>query len=599
MGPAFFSLGQASKVVPTNILEPKMTKLSDDTGVMIITPDYVLPTTKSNKPRLKLTIKSAPTVEIKPEIVSDDFIGSIQLLPDYTWHYTHIYLEKLYDYLRPIVPPTVTDYVLKILIVANYSFLVILIVRFILPFPILLLISLTVVSIYNHQGLIIASYMAWDLFSSRSGRTKPNPVFQTFTPQTTVWFTEGLSGIMFVWMFVMIGSILTGAIRSEAIYLIIATLTAMLLATIFPTTGKNSTLNSLLLVFAMFLTLIFLSGTSDLMLQGVINLKDILVNRTNIHNEPPPPPPPPITLWTILANTFTEPPPINILERMSLSDQLIDIVGGWHGTIFSNLQPLSMSNPYAVMRYLFSMVMLYSLVIGNLWGPGITISQACDIQNKVKEARQHGMNSILLSRWNFALLTNLAITIMNQNFHLLILQFLSAIVAFFLFKYEKLQWIGLGELASTRAGRDDTTIAKGEGPAAYRHFQALTVVISMLILSMNHISFFVAVATLILLRQWEDDRILCLFLAFFGQNISFLAGVFCTRKDTLTSELTARAIPAYATPETGKNSTEFDPKKILASFIPHAPQLTSGKKSKWIPDTGLQLLHTTADIKPP
>lgn len=471
MGPAFFSLRQASKVVHTNILEPKLTKLSDETGVMIITPEYVLPKIRPAKPKLRLKIKSAPTIEIKPEVINDDFIGSIQLLPDYSWHYTQIYLEKFYDYVRPIVPPTITDYVLKILIVANYSFLVILIVRFILPFPIILLIALTILSIYNHQGLIIASYMAWDLFSSRSGRTKPNPVFQTFTPQTTVWFTEGLSGIMFVWMFVMLGSILTGAIRSEAIYLIIATLTAMLLATIFPTTGKNSTLNSLLLVFAMFLTLIFLSGTSDLMLEGVINLKDLLVNRTNIHNKPPPPPPPPITIWTILANTFTEPPPINLPERMSLSDQLMDIVGGWQGTIFSNLQPLSMSNPYAVMRYIFSMIMLYSLVIGNLWGPGITISQACDIQNKVKEVRQHGMNSILLSRWNFALLTNLAITIMNQIFHLLILQFLSAIVAYFLFKYEKLQWIGLGELASTRAGRDDTTIAKGEGPAAYRHFQ--------------------------------------------------------------------------------------------------------------------------------
>lgn len=599
MGPAFFSLRQAFKVVPTNNLEPKIAKLSDDTGIMIITPDYVLPTIKSTKPKLKLTVKPAPTVEIKPDIVNDDFIGSIQLLPDYTWHYTQIYVGKFYDYFRPIVPPTVTDYVLKILIVASYSFLVIFLVRFILPFPIILLILLTAVSVYNHQGLIIASYMAWDLFSSRSGRTKPNPVFQTFTPQTTVWFTEGLSGIMFVWMFVVLGSILTGAIRSEAIYLIIATLTAMLLATIFPTTGKNSTLNSLLLIFAMFLTLIFLSGTSDLMLEGVINLKDLLINRTNAHNVPPPPPPPPITIWTILANTFAEPPPINIPERMSLSNQLVDIVGGWQGTIFTNLQPLSMSNPSAVMRYIFSMIMLYSLVIGNLWGPGITISQACDIQNKVKEPRQHGMNSILLSRWNFALLTNLAITIMNRNFHLLVLQFLSSIVAFFLFKYEKLQWIGLGELASTRAGRDDTTIAKGEGPAAYRHFQALTVVIIMLIFSMNQISFFVAVATLILLRQWEDDRILCLFLAFFGQNVSFLAGVFCTRKDTLTSELTARAIPAFAAPETGRNSTEFDPKKILASFIPQAPQLTSGKKSKWIPDTGLQLLHTTADIKPP
>lgn len=498
-----------------------------------------------------------------------------------------------------MVPITVTDYTLKIFIVAGYSILVILLVRFILPFPIILLVSLSILSVYNHQGLIIASYMAWDIFSSRSGRTKPNPVFQTFTPQTTVWFTEGLSGLLFVWMFVVIGSILIGAIRSEAIYLIIATLTAMILATIFPTTGRNSTLNSLLLVFAMFLTLIFLSGTSDLMVQGVVNLKDLFINRTNVINEPPPPPPPPITIWTILANTFTEPPPINVPERMSLPDQLVDIVGGWQGTIFSNLQPLSMSNPCAVMRYVFSMIMLYSLVIGNLWGPGITISQACDIQNKVKEVRQHGMNSILLSRWNFALLTNLSITIMNQNFHLLILQFLSAIISFFLFKYEKLQWIGLGELASTRAGRDDTTIAKGEGPAAYRHFQALAVVVAMLILSMNQISFFVAVITLILLRQWEDDRILCLFLAFFGQNISFLAGVFCTRKDTLTSELTARAIPAFAAPEIGRNSTEFNPKKILFSFIPHAPQLTSGKKSKWIPETGLQLLHVTADDKPP
>lgn len=170
---------------------------------------------------------------------------------------------------------------------------------------------------------------------------------------------------------------------------------------------------------------------------------------------------------------------------------------------------------------------------------------------------------------------------------------------YFLFKCEKLQWVGLGELASTRAGRDDTTIAKGEGPAAYRHFQALTAVISMLILSMNNISFFDAVATLILLRQWEDDRILCLFLAFFGQNISFLAGVFCTRKDTLTSELTARAIPALAAPETGRNSTDISPVELITALLPQPPILTSGRKSKWQPDTGLQLLYSTVDLKPP
>lgn len=188
---------------------------------------------------------------------------------------------------------------------------------------------------------------------------------------------------------------------------------------------------------------------------------------------------------------------------------------------------------------------------------------------------------------------------MNQNFHLLILQLFSAIIAYFLFKYEKLHWIGLGELASTRSGRDDTTIAKGEGPAAYRHFQALTVVISMLILSMNRISFFVAVATLILLRQWEDDRILCLFFAFFGQNVSFLAGVFCTRKDTLTSELTARAIPAFASPETGCNALDIDPSTIFTAILPTPPSLTSGRKSKWRPDNGLRMLNETIDLKPP
>lgn len=169
MGSAFFSLRQASKVVPTNKLKQKLNDLSNDTRIMTVTPDYVIPNFKSSKPKLKLKIKSAPTVDIKPEVVSDDFIGSIQLLPDYTWHYTHIYVEKFYDYVRPMIPVTVTDYVLKIFIVASYSFLIILLVRFILPFPIILLISLSILSIYNHQGLIIASYMAWDIFSSRSG----------------------------------------------------------------------------------------------------------------------------------------------------------------------------------------------------------------------------------------------------------------------------------------------------------------------------------------------------------------------------------------------------------------------------------------------
>lgn len=354
---------------------------------MIILPDYYIP---RDKPKIRLKINPAPKINIENDQILDDFIGSTQLLPDYSWVYTQEYVEEIYNYARSKIPPTVTDYILKISIITIYSMIVVLTIRLIFPLPTILLISLTLVSIYNRQGLIIASYMAWDLFFNRSGRTKPNPIMQTFTPTTNVWITSGLSGVLFVWMFVILGSILTGAIRSEAIYLVISTLTAMLLATIFPTTGRNSTLNSLLLVFAMFLTLIFLSGTSDLMLERVINLKDTLMNRTNY--QVPPPPPPPVTIWTILANTFVEPQLINVPERMSLSVQLADIIGGWQGTIFTNLQPLSMSHPCAVLRYILSMIMLYSLVIGNLWGPGITISQACDIQNKIKEARPYGMN---------------------------------------------------------------------------------------------------------------------------------------------------------------------------------------------------------------
>lgn len=236
------------------------------------------------KPTIKITIKSAPKIKILEDPINDDFIGSIQLLPDYTWIYTQDHIETLYKYIRTKLPPNITDSVLKISIVTLYSVFIILLIRFIFPLPTILLVILTAVSIYNHQGLIITSYMAWDIFRSRSGLTKPNPVFQTFTPATKVWMTDGLSGVMFVWIFVIMGSILTGAIRSEAIYLVISTLTAILLATIFPTTGRNSTLNSLLLVFAMFLTLIFLSGTSDMMLQGVINIKETIMNRTNAHS---------------------------------------------------------------------------------------------------------------------------------------------------------------------------------------------------------------------------------------------------------------------------------------------------------------------------
>lgn len=308
--------------------------LSDETGIMIITPDLKI--SENKVPKLKL--KTAPKIEIVNDQIADDFIGSIQLLPDHTWMYTQEYVEHVYKYMRKNLPPNITDYALKITIVTIYSLLTILLIRLIFPLPTILLLVLTAISIYHRQGLVITSYMAWDIFRSRSGLNKPNPIFQTFTPTTNVWMTNGLSGVMFVWMFVILGSIITGAIRSEAIYLVIATLTAILLATIFPTTGRNSTLNSLLLVFAMFLTLIFLSGTSDMMLEGVINLKDTIMNRTNQQAQPPPPPPPPpVTLWTILANTFTEPPVINVAERMSLSAQLADIVGGWKGTIFSNL----------------------------------------------------------------------------------------------------------------------------------------------------------------------------------------------------------------------------------------------------------------------
>lgn len=195
-------------------------------------------------PDLKPKIKPAPQIKIVSNEINDDFIGSIQLLPDYSWMYFQKYVEDIYDYLRDKIPPTMTDYILKITIVTVYSLSVILIIRLIFPLPTVLLISLTAISIYNRQGLIITSYMAWDLFRSRTGRNKPNPILQTFTPTTNVCITNGLSGVLFVWMYVILGSIATGAIRSEAIYLVISTLTAMLLATtrIFPNTGLSCNL---------------------------------------------------------------------------------------------------------------------------------------------------------------------------------------------------------------------------------------------------------------------------------------------------------------------------------------------------------------------
>lgn len=46
----------------------------------------------------------------------------------------------------------------------------------------------------------------------------------------------------------------------------------------------------------------------------------------------------------------------------------------------------------------------------------------------------------------------------------MILHGLAVGLAFLVFLWERHNWVGLGKLVSTKAGRDDSYMAKGEGP---------------------------------------------------------------------------------------------------------------------------------------
>lgn len=63
----------------------------------------------SSNRALKFKKKSAPKIKIEPDIINDDYIGCLQLLPDYTWTYGQSYMEEVLKFVKPFAP-SLTDY---------------------------------------------------------------------------------------------------------------------------------------------------------------------------------------------------------------------------------------------------------------------------------------------------------------------------------------------------------------------------------------------------------------------------------------------------------------------------------------------------------
>lgn len=158
MGWCFFSLGQAVEVEPKakttthNMTTAIRRLLKENTTTFNMTDKQTLSDTKESttvhqKAKVvKLRKLAAPKIDVKPDTVADDYVGSVGLL-DYTWTYVSKYAEDFFKYIRPKIPDQVTDYNLKIILVVTYSLAVVLIIRFICPLPTLVLIGLTRVSI--------------------------------------------------------------------------------------------------------------------------------------------------------------------------------------------------------------------------------------------------------------------------------------------------------------------------------------------------------------------------------------------------------------------------------------------------------------------
>lgn len=380
------------------MVEPKQNRNltnNNNTGLDILRNN----TKPLSKPlKFKLPVKPTLPPVLPKQTIADDYQGAMHVIPDVTWVWTQDYWQKISEKLVRKHPEYTT--IINGIIVTLHTCLVIFLTRLIMPFPFLILFLLTIISIYFGMGIVMTMYLVWDLFRSRSGRSTPVPITTVMAPPTVRWWTQGLSGILMLFILLVLGGIMTDAIRAEAFILVIAVVAGLVLATAFPTTGQNSATNSLFVVTAMIFFIIFLSGSSEMILDSLKSLLKTWVNRKNRETNDD------SHLFENQAN-----------KEYDIINQLLDVMRAWSGPFPAILTPISITTPKAMLRYIVSSANVWVMVISNIFGPGIAISVACDIQNKIKDRAQQekGLNSLYSSVWNGSLALFVAIQIFTGN----------------------------------------------------------------------------------------------------------------------------------------------------------------------------------------
>lgn len=505
-----------------------------------------------------------------------DIINTAHMLPDIF----HVYTTRLY--LELYEQFDLREKIGKLpFMVACFSIQTMMLVLIIRCFPriigIPLMLALTIVSVMNSCGMLLLLYLVFDtgrwlILGARTVSAYTAPVSET---RKEAWWTKELNGLIMLLVVMSVGGCYFGFFRTEVMYVCYMVVVILTFSTAFPTNGQNAGINSLLIMAASMIIILFVTGAGERLL-GVLG--DYARRSSQERRER-------VVVQETTTDAWTE---------------LMYALGDWQSSIFLSTFALDITKPADCLRYVFGSTYLITLVLGNLLGPTSCIKAAALLQYKATDKSKvpDGLNSIFNSRWNNAVIFTVVATAIRGTWFCTLLSAMGAGLAWLYFWYiERRTWAGVGEFVSVKSGREDADMVVGEGPGALREF-AIKVMIAVLTLAHPNIHPLVMMVMGAFLYM-SDHRVLCFMAAILTQNYGFLVGTFCVSSKTLVDDLKSKAAPAYSGGDVdhGRNSK----RTTLTELWQSAVGKMGGVMTDWLPKDDEYWSQTVVknDDKPP
>lgn len=495
------------------------------------------------------------------------------LLPDVIFRRYEQTLVR--DWLRPLT--IAWNYRLVTLyVVANllWLFIMLLVVRM---FPSVLgmafLVALMLWSWSEGTGILITFYCLFNFVRIVFSPKKLTVENLTTTPKSNFgdrnWFTQDVSGLLVCLIVLVGGGAYFDVFRSELMIVVVAVVTVMLLSKSFPTGGQNSTGNAVVVIIVLLMILFFGTGVGPALTTVISDTYEgYKYSRSNryqteeIAQQRPAQPPPP-----------NQPNPDqhngDELGTYSVLDDIMLAVGSWRDPVWDQkAYGYSIVDLWSMVRFMMGTLFIYSMVIGDLLGPAVAVTEQTEITNKAKEDRREGFMPILKTRWLISSLGGTTFYLINQNWLaglLCLVSFVLAILWYYV--VERRYWIGRGKLASCHTGRNDMVIIRGDGPATCRRMlMQATVAGSVLTMTWIHTSIRLFIFTFVWLVN--DERVLSLMCLMTTQCHWYLVGVFSGNESSVTQEYTSRVAAANAKDDpVGQNSTTLTWTGLSGHFV--------------------------------